>query len=43
MKEKIELNPKPADIVGHCKIEYKDPITDKILEKIEGDNHVFVD
>ena len=43
MKEKLELNPRPTDIVGHCKIEYKDPITDKVLKKIEGDNHVFID
>lgn len=31
------------DAKGHCRIDYTDPITGKVLERIEGDNHVFMD
>lgn len=30
-------------IKGHCRVDYTDPITGKVLERIEGDNHVFID
>lgn len=32
-----------AELHGHCRIDYTDPITGKVLERIEGDNHVFMD
>lgn len=31
------------DAHGHCRIDYTDPLTGKVLERVEGDNHVFVD
>jgi hypothetical protein len=32
-----------AELHGHCRIDYTDPVTGKVLERIEGDNHVFMD
>ncbi|UWG10550.1 MAG: hypothetical protein [Bacteriophage sp.] len=32
-----------AELHGHCRVDYTDPITGKVLERVEGDNHVFMD
>lgn len=32
-----------AELHGHCRVDYTDPITGKVIERIEGDNHVFMD
>ena len=37
-----KLRGAPLKAKGHVRIDYKDPITGKVLERIEGDNHVFV-
>lgn len=29
-----------AELHGHCRVDYTDPITGKVLERVEGDNHV---
>ena len=33
----------PFEAKGHCRVDYTDPLTGKVLERIEGDNHVFID
>lgn len=43
MTERAGLEAKQLMLHGHCCIEYKDDITGKVREKIEGNNHVFVD
>lgn len=43
MRDKEMLKKVPLDIQGHCRVDYTDPITGKVLERIEGKNHVFVD
>lgn len=42
MRDLSQLNGHAVDAHGHCRIDYTDPITGKVLERIEGDNHVFV-
>lgn len=42
MRDLSQLNGRAVDAHGHCRIDYTDPITGKVLERIEGDNHVFV-
>lgn len=31
----------PIQAVGRCRVDYSDPVTGRILERIEGGNHVF--
>lgn len=43
IKDIIKYRGLPAIAKGHPCIELKDPLTGKIKERIEGDNHVFTD
>lgn len=44
MYDIVELkNRKPIHAVGHPCIMLTDPITGKVVDKVEGDNHVFLD
>lgn len=43
MKDIAMLNGAPVEIHGHCRVDYTDPVTGKVLERVEGNNHVFVD
>ena len=43
IKDIINYRGLPAIAKGHPCIELKDPLTGKIKERIEGDNHVFTD
>lgn len=43
LRELVKKERNNIDITGHCRVDYTDPITGKVLERIEGDNHVFVD
>ena len=41
MKDISELQGRRVFAQGHCRVDYTDPVTGKVLERIEGDNHVF--
>ncbi len=41
--EKLKMDGVPSDIHGRVKFEYLDPVTEKVKELYEHDNHVFVE
>ena len=41
MRENIEMDEKDGNVRGFVTIEYRDPTTGKVREKIEDENHVF--
>lgn len=43
MKDLAQLRGLPFEAHGHCRVDYTDPVTGHVLERIEGDNHVFID
>lgn len=43
MLDRALLQGRDFDAQGHCRVDYTDPVTGKVLERIEGDNHVFID
>lgn len=43
MIEKTKVPISEMRVKGHCRVDYTDPVTGRVLERIEGDNHVFED
>lgn len=43
MIEKTKVPISEMRVKGHCQVDYTDPVTGRVLERIEGDNHVFED
>lgn len=41
MNDLSRLDGRVVQAKGRCRIDYTDPVTGKVLERIEGDNHVF--